>query len=484
MPSISSLSKLSELKATQHLSSLMKKASIPGMSIAVISNGRIWVSALGEANAESKEPVTNETAFEAASLSKTAFTYLVKKMNFPLDKPFSEILSQKELESVLKSQSLDHIPEATEFNAKMVLSHQTGLPNFGNKSKSPLETGKFKYSGIAYCYLQAIIEKKTGISLNELAKQYVFDPLKMNHSTFGRSGHQATGHDELNHPVKNPESSKENAAASLHTTASDYARLIEAILNDPTSFKEYVEVPDSELSWGLGLGLQKNNIAFHWGDNGISKAFVAINTKDKSAIVYFANSEHGLAIAQDVVTPVVGDMQPTFDWLHKAYGYERYGYERHDSPTRKEMLKGKAAEVSGNYIEAKTHYSNVSELKPDDNRIKHQIQNLNDLIKVKANPINVDSEILKKYAGQYDEIKIAMDEEGHLQLVYGITYHLIPLSENKFAVKNDATMQVEFITDDNGNGTKLLTHFLLGPPMETPRNEEELTASTSVPRLA
>src|SRR5439155_26425975 len=53
---------------------LMKDGYVPGLSIAVIRNGKLaWIHGFGVKNAETKEPVTEDTVFEAASLSKPVF---------------------------------------------------------------------------------------------------------------------------------------------------------------------------------------------------------------------------------------------------------------------------------------------------------------------------------------------------------------------------------------------------------------------------
>src|SRR5262245_57268319 len=59
---------------------MMEHVGVPGLSIAVISEGKmIWQQAFGVTNVETKEPVTIETPFEAASFSKAAFAYVVLK---------------------------------------------------------------------------------------------------------------------------------------------------------------------------------------------------------------------------------------------------------------------------------------------------------------------------------------------------------------------------------------------------------------------
>lgn len=68
------VSELSPANRTQRFLQLMQRALIPGMSAAAISNGQpAWTEALGVANVESREPVTDSTIFEAASLSKPLF---------------------------------------------------------------------------------------------------------------------------------------------------------------------------------------------------------------------------------------------------------------------------------------------------------------------------------------------------------------------------------------------------------------------------
>src|SRR5689334_12325621 len=60
---------------------LMRHVGVPGLSISVISEGKIiWRQGFGVTNIETNEPVTIETPFEAASFSKAAFAYVVVKL--------------------------------------------------------------------------------------------------------------------------------------------------------------------------------------------------------------------------------------------------------------------------------------------------------------------------------------------------------------------------------------------------------------------
>src|SRR5258708_6602240 len=54
---------------------------MPALSIAIINNGRIsYHKALGVANMDTKVKVDEQSVFEAASMSKPVFAYLVMRM--------------------------------------------------------------------------------------------------------------------------------------------------------------------------------------------------------------------------------------------------------------------------------------------------------------------------------------------------------------------------------------------------------------------
>ena len=60
---------------------MMEAAEIPGLSIAVLTEGEIaWSGAYGVKVAGSADSVTEHTVFEAASLSKPVFAYAVLRL--------------------------------------------------------------------------------------------------------------------------------------------------------------------------------------------------------------------------------------------------------------------------------------------------------------------------------------------------------------------------------------------------------------------
>ena len=364
------------------LEALMVRVGIPGLTIAVLEGGElVRDDVFGVESVETGEPVTSETLFEAASLSKPVFAYMVLRMvergDLELDQPLHEILEYERFAGD---------PRALQLTPRLVLSHQTGLPNWG---RDPLEFlaepgERFGYSGEGYLYLQKCLEKMTGKTLDELARREVFGPLGMTRSRFSwteeeRPTRLAIGHDQAGTPRRrNPPEA--NAAGSLHTTAGDYARFLAALLAadglEPetlrAAFEPAVRMTGDErgspqagkiagkLGWGLGWGVQKAapggeplRTLWHWGDNDTFLAFVALVPAAGSGVVYFTNSSNGLAVARQIVERFVGDMEPTFAWL---------GYAQSDDPGWAERRDGHVAERSGDYPTAVKHFTQALEL--------------------------------------------------------------------------------------------------------------------------
>ncbi|MES1243174.1 MAG: serine hydrolase domain-containing protein, partial [Acidobacteriota bacterium] len=212
---------------------LMREGDVPGLSIAVLRDGRtVWTGALGVANPSGGARVTPDTVFQAASLSKPVFSYVVLRLAdrgvIDLDRPLAAYLPHPRLKD----------ERARRITARMVLSHTTGLPNweFGD-GPIPLRFTpgeSWGYSGEAFVYLQKVAEALTGLPLDDLARREVFEPLGMTRSNYvwkpAFEADAAAGVDESGAVRPTDRGQKANAAASLLTTAGDYARFLTAVL--------------------------------------------------------------------------------------------------------------------------------------------------------------------------------------------------------------------------------------------------------------
>lgn len=345
---------------------LLKAADVPGMSAALIRGGKIvWSKGFGFSNAETKEPVTNETIFEAASLSKVVFAYgvlkLVEQGKLDLDVPLNKYLGN----------NYEVAPDDERINkitARRVLSHSAGFPNWRSPDDKYLPINftpgeKFSYSGEGFEYLKKTIEKITGLALEDFMQKTVLQPLGMKNSSYVWQDRYAPNaafrHDLIGTKLFRNQGKNVFAAASLRTTADDYARLVAAILNGTGLKKKTlrqmltpqinVEAKSAQLSWGLGVGLETTGDGkyfWHWGDQGDTKAYFAADLKNKNAIVYFADGTNGLSFVKEILDDAIGGTHPAIAYLD----YARYD----DDPARtilKAIIEKGAAEALENYAE-------------------------------------------------------------------------------------------------------------------------------------
>ena len=141
---------------------LMEETKTPGLSIAMIRDANVaWTRSFGVRDRASKAVVDDSTIFEAASMSKPVFAYVVMKLCekgvINLDTPLVKYTSER----FLKGDSrLDLI------TARHVLSHTTGFQDARSGDK-PLKIHfapgeKWMYSGEGYAYLQSVVTHLTG----------------------------------------------------------------------------------------------------------------------------------------------------------------------------------------------------------------------------------------------------------------------------------------------------------------------------------
>jgi CubicO group peptidase (beta-lactamase class C family) len=360
-----------EAKLSTDIPALMEKAGIPGLSIAVIRSGKTaWTESYGVRDEKTKKSVTADTMFNVGSLSKPVFAYAVLKLvdagRLKLDEPLTPYLSKEFI--------LDD-PRFNQITPRIVLSHRTGFPNWPADGQplvihfTPGE--KFSYSGAGMVLLSKAVEKITGKPLNDYMQEAVFGPLGMKHSSYvwnpAFEDHVAIGHTVSGDPVDLFKADHPNAAASLETTAEDYAIFLDAVLQGkglrPATLREMEKpqiavdpecsnciegTPSGKLSttvfWGLGFGIEKTadgESLWHWGDNGVFKAFFVVRPASRSGVVYMTNSENGLSIGRQILAETLGGDQPAFEWLK---------YDNYDSPglsfTRTVLQKGAAAALA------------------------------------------------------------------------------------------------------------------------------------------
>lgn len=323
------------------LETLLQKGHVPGLSFAVIRDGKIaGLGGRGIRDSATGMPVDEETVFEAASLSKPVFAYAVLRLVdsgvLTLDTPLSKYVP-------------DYVgsdPNAALVTVRDVLAQTSGLPNWSGWM-TPLKVNfqpgsRFSYSGEGFQWLQRVVIAATGEPLDELMARLVFDPLMMKRSSYVWRGDFQSNHAVPHQGLAPRSKSRPTApvvAYTLHTTAADYARFLQAVLAGThleratakrwlspqiELFQRCIEclnadeaTVDQHVAWGLGWGLEpKQGTFFHWGDNGGFKAFATGSPSKRSAVVVLTNGANGMAIMPQIVDHLMPGEHPAFTWLN------------------------------------------------------------------------------------------------------------------------------------------------------------------------
>jgi Beta-lactamase len=119
-----------------------------------------------------------------------------------------------------------------------------------------------------------------------------------------------------------------NVAASLLTTAGDYARFVERLVAAPEGgldlkpatrremLRPHVKL-NSALAWGLGWGIERDeqgSYLWHWGANMSFRNFALADLAHGRAVVVLTNSLNGPKLYQRVVNGVTGHDHAAFLW--------------------------------------------------------------------------------------------------------------------------------------------------------------------------
>jgi CubicO group peptidase (beta-lactamase class C family) len=214
-----------------------------GLAIAVIDKGRVVrVRSYGERNAAGA-PLQTNTIMYGASLTKSAFAYLVAQLaeegRLDLDRPLADYLEHPLPDYPTENKYAPWVDLAGDerwrsITARHALTHSVGFANFAfvepdGKLRFHFDPGaRYAYSGEGMILLQFVIERGLGLDVGAEMQRRVFDFFGMgNTSMIWRpdfadnlaDGWRADGSIE-----PHDERSKVRAAGSMDTTIDDIAK--------------------------------------------------------------------------------------------------------------------------------------------------------------------------------------------------------------------------------------------------------------------
>jgi CubicO group peptidase (beta-lactamase class C family) len=243
-----------EPAAVTKLADRMAALHVPGVSIAVIHDGKIeWARGFGVTRIDGP-PVTPDTLFQAASISKPvaamAVLRLVQSGKLSLDTDVNEYLKSWKVPA-------NRFTEKTKVTLRELVTHTAGLTVHGfagyaagaavptlvqvldgekpaNSAPIRVDTDPgtiWRYSGGGYVVAQQLVQDVTGEPFPKLMHDTVLAPIGMTRSTYeqplpkDRMAEVATPYRGDGQPVPGgPHTYPEMAPAGLWTTPSDLAR--------------------------------------------------------------------------------------------------------------------------------------------------------------------------------------------------------------------------------------------------------------------
>ncbi|HET9218139.1 MAG TPA: serine hydrolase [Terriglobia bacterium] len=419
--------------ASMKLADRMAFHKVPGVSIAVIHDGRLeWAKGYGVLESGSPRAVTAETLFQAASISKPvaamAALALVEQGKLSLDEDANLRLTSWRL----PDNTLNKTEKVT---LRRLLSHSAGLtvhgfPGYSASASVPtlqqildgqkpantpairvdiLPGKQFRYSGGGYTVLQQLMIDVTGRPFPDLLQDLVLRKIGMSHSTFtqplpkDQETNAAYAHEEGKAIKGRWHAYPEMAAAGLWTTPTDLALFAIDLMESAQGKPGKVLSPEMARqmltrqigAYGLGVnvGDSKGVASFsHGGGNEGFTCILVANVNTRQGAVVMTNGDNGPALFNEILRGISRE----YNW--------------------------------------------------PDNRPQER------------SAVVIKSSILAAYAGRYDAdgTPVTIDlQSGQLSIQAAplgpSAIRLHPLAEDRFFVQESSDFHVRFAKDDKGN---------------------------------
>lgn len=307
---------------TTEIEKWLKENKVPTLGIGVIENGKLQqVKVFGEITEGESAPYN--TIFNVASLTKPVAAIVALKLvslgKWNLDEPIYKYWTDPDIAND---------PRNKKITTRIILSHQTGLPNWrwmdSNKKLSfHFNPGtNYQYSGEGMEYLRKALEKKFNKSLQQLANELIFQPLKMNDTRYVwdknvDTSRYAIGYDKEGKAYETVKNKIPSAADDLLTTIEDYGKFLVSVINgDGLTKKVFNEMTSKQIAstkgkhFGLGFeiyDLGNGEIALSHGgaDYGV-RSIVFILPKTKRGLLIFTNADTGTNLFEPLLKNYLG----------------------------------------------------------------------------------------------------------------------------------------------------------------------------------
>jgi len=312
--------KIPAAKIDNYVKAEMRKQQIPGISLAILRNGKIvLLRSYGLANIEHRVPVKPETVFQSGSIGKqftaAAVMILVQDGKLSLDDHLAKFFPDvpASWSNITVRHLLNHTSGLGDYPPEIELQRTyTEEQMFAAFKRAPLQfapgTG-WDYSNAGYATLGFLIRKVTGKFYGDFLEERIFRPLGMTTARVISEAdiipNRAAGYRLVDGRLKNPEwvspTTNSTADGSLYLTVLDLAKWDAALFTD-----SLLQPTSRELIWTqtrlengrlkpYGFGWHTNvihhhRLVFHGGAwQGFKSSIVRV-LDDRTTIIFLANS--------------------------------------------------------------------------------------------------------------------------------------------------------------------------------------------------
>jgi len=330
--------------ATMTIADRLKFYHVPGVSVAFINGGKVeWARGYGLTAADGGKPVTSQTLFQAASISKHVAAmvalHLVDAGKLALDEDVNRKLQSWKVPE-------NEFTKTEKVTLRRLLNHSAGMTVHGFPGyevgapvptlvevldgKKPANTAPirvdtvpgtlWRYSGGGYTVMQQLVLDVGGKPFPKLAREFVLDPLGMAHSTYEQplpsswEGDAATAHDAQGRPIKGQyHTYPEMAAAGLWTTPSELARVVIELQTGghvlkPATQQEMLTKVLGDYGLGLSLGEKEGQKSFsHGGANAGFQCMMFGYLSGGRGAVVMTNGDRGGALASEILRSIAAE---------------------------------------------------------------------------------------------------------------------------------------------------------------------------------
>lgn len=244
---------------------LMAREKVQGLALAVIEQGEVvHLAAFGHRNVERRMPLTTDTIMYGASLTKTAFAYmllqLVDEGRLDLDASVATLLPRP-LPEYRDDDDYSTLAGDERWRAltpRILLTHTSGFANFrwlepDRRLRFHHDPGtRYGYSGEGFYILQLILEEGLKLDVGKEMQRRVFDRFGMTNTSMtwrpDFAANLADGYTADGAMEPHDERSRVSAAGSMDTTIADQAKLWAGIVRgDGLSAKSRAELVRAQV---------------------------------------------------------------------------------------------------------------------------------------------------------------------------------------------------------------------------------------------